>query len=361
MSPIFSELRHYPLHLDQYNGVIKVLKEYNLESKIGLFCFDTTSSNTGIHKGSLIRISTELNKYLILLACRHHVSELRITHFCEGITNEKTTAPDNPLFKHFKNLFEQPNFEYNPSMLVKFGWEEIKGTVVEKAATESLEYCRSYLLRNNIVREDRKELGELVVSYLSPSIIKIRKTGVVHHARFLRKSICYLKMQMLSTQIDFIQKNREHIKVITEFIACFYAKWYLQSNDTIKAPFMDVTAIHQMHQCKAVCAKPFAVDAVLNSLFKHTWYLDSTLIPLALLDDGVALEEKKKIAAAILSFPKPKSCYFKTENKQKKDIEKLLKIELNIHQQIPSLASLVDEFCWLMFDMFGIKDQRIDD
>ena len=54
------------------------------------------------------------------------------------------------------------------------------------------------------------------------------------------------------------------------------------------------------------------------------------------MDDGAALEEKKKIAGAILSFPKPK---FKTENKQKKDIEKLLKIELNIHQQIPSLAS----------------------
>ena len=110
------------------------------------------------------------------------------------------------MFKHFKNLFEQPNFEYNPFMLVKFGWEEIKGTVVEKAATESLEYCRSYLLRNNIVREDRKELAELVVSHLSPSIIKIRKTGAVHHARFLGKSIYYLEMQILSTQIDFIQK-----------------------------------------------------------------------------------------------------------------------------------------------------------
>ena len=193
---------------DQYNGVMKVLKGYNLESKVGLLCFDTTSSNTGIHKGSLIRISTELNKYLILLAYRHHVSELRITHFCEAITNEKTTAPDNPLFKHFKNLFEQPNFEYNPSMLVKFGWEEIKGTVVEKAATDSLEYCRSYLLRNNIVREDRKELAELVVSYLSLFISRIRKTGAVHHARFLGKSIFYLKMQILLTQIDFIQKNR---------------------------------------------------------------------------------------------------------------------------------------------------------
>ena len=83
--------------------------------------------------------------------------------------------------------------------------------------------------------------------------------------------------------------------MITEFVAWFYAKWYLQSNDTIKAPYMDVSAICKMHQYKAVCAKPDAVDAVLNSLFKHTWYLDSTLIPLALLDDGVALEEKKKL------------------------------------------------------------------
>ena len=78
---------------DQYNGVMKVQKKYNLESKIGLLCFDATPSNTGIHKGSLIRISTELNKYLILLACRHHVSELRITHFCEAITNEKLRPP----------------------------------------------------------------------------------------------------------------------------------------------------------------------------------------------------------------------------------------------------------------------------
>ena len=264
---------------DQYNGVMKPLKEFNLESKIELLCFDTTSSNTGIHKGSLIRISTELNKYLILLACRYHVSKLRITHFCEAMTNEKTTAPDNFLFKHFKNLFEQPNFEYNPSMLVKLGWEEIKGTVVEKADTESLEYCRSSLLKTNNVREKRKELAELVVSYLSPSIIKTRKTGAVHHARFVGKSIYYLKMQVLSTQIDFIQKNREHVKVITELVACFYSKWYLQSNDTTKSPFMDLTAIHQMHQYRAVWAEPFAVDAVLNSLFKHTRYLDSTLIP----------------------------------------------------------------------------------
>ena len=154
---------------------MKVLKEYNLESKIGLLCFDTTSSNTGIHKGSLIRISTELNKYLILLACRHYVCELRITHFYEAITNEKTTAPITHSLNISKTCLSSLILSTTHLCFLKFGCEEIKGTVVEKAATESLEYCRSYLLRNNILREERKELAELEVIYLSPSIIKILK------------------------------------------------------------------------------------------------------------------------------------------------------------------------------------------
>ena len=39
---------------DQYIGVIDLLKEYKLESKVGGLCFDTTASNTGIRKSSKI-------------------------------------------------------------------------------------------------------------------------------------------------------------------------------------------------------------------------------------------------------------------------------------------------------------------
>ena len=41
---------------DQCNGVMDLLKEYNLEPKVGGICFDTTASNTGLKKGSLIWI-----------------------------------------------------------------------------------------------------------------------------------------------------------------------------------------------------------------------------------------------------------------------------------------------------------------
>ena len=53
-----------------------LLKDYNLESEVGEICFDTTASNTELKKGSLIRISNKMGKYLLYIACRRHVCEL---------------------------------------------------------------------------------------------------------------------------------------------------------------------------------------------------------------------------------------------------------------------------------------------
>ena len=58
-----------------------------------------------------------------------------------------------------------------------------------------------------------------------------------------------------------------------------------------------------MLQYKQICSYPEAVDSVLASVYKHSWYLDSTLIPLALSDDNVGADEKSIIAQAILACP----------------------------------------------------------
>ncbi|XP_065660341.1 uncharacterized protein LOC136084121 [Hydra vulgaris] len=50
---------------DQFLGVMNLIKEYQLTSKTRGICFDTTSSNTGTNKGSVSRISQELDKYLL--------------------------------------------------------------------------------------------------------------------------------------------------------------------------------------------------------------------------------------------------------------------------------------------------------
>ena len=59
-----------------------------------------------------------------------------------------------------------------------------------------------------------------------------------------------------------------------------------------------------MHLYKDVCAEPDTVEAALKSFYKHSWYLDSTIILLPLLDKDVFNEEKSKITSAMLQYDK---------------------------------------------------------
>ena len=49
-----------------------------MADRVKAMCFDTTSSNTGQKKGACTLIEDKLEKELLNLACRHHISELLI-------------------------------------------------------------------------------------------------------------------------------------------------------------------------------------------------------------------------------------------------------------------------------------------
>ena len=61
---------------------MELLKEWQIDHKIIGLLFDTTASNTGVHRGAAILLEQELttpqydNPRLLLLGCRHHVDEL---------------------------------------------------------------------------------------------------------------------------------------------------------------------------------------------------------------------------------------------------------------------------------------------
>ena len=90
-------------------------------------------------------------------------------------------------------MFEHPYFSYAPNDLCKCEWKEVSGSINEKTPVDTLNFYKVYIVRKGIVvkdrLEDRRKLAELVVTYLSPSDFKIRKTGA--------KVIYYLKMQHL--------------------------------------------------------------------------------------------------------------------------------------------------------------------
>ena len=99
---------------------------------------------------------------------------------------------------------------------------------------------------------------------------------------------------------------------MAEFVAIFYAVWFLRTAVSFAAPNQDLTAYWQMHQYKQHVEHfdPNAeshgcIDAVFTSMNRHTWYLQESLVPIALVDPDLPDEERSAIANKLLSIPSP--------------------------------------------------------
>ena len=85
--------------------VKEILDNWNVTEKIIALGFDTTSSNTGIRKGSCTILQQLLERQLLWLACRHHIPERIIAVSFITLFGE-TKGPDVPLFKTLKNCWD---------------------------------------------------------------------------------------------------------------------------------------------------------------------------------------------------------------------------------------------------------------
>ena len=80
----------------------KALEDWGLKDLIIACGFDTTSSNTGIHKGSCVLLQEMLQRQLLWLACRHHILELLVKAAYHQVFGD-TKAPDVKLFSILKD------------------------------------------------------------------------------------------------------------------------------------------------------------------------------------------------------------------------------------------------------------------
>ena len=95
------------------------------------------------------------------------------------------------------------------------------------------------------------------------------------------------------------------------------------------------------------------VDKVISCMEKHTWYLDSALVPLALLDDEVPATEKIAIATKLLG----NKVYYTNFGLENVDI----KNKLNFGDILPSMSNLIDKYSYFMFDNLGITKTQLED
>ena len=59
------------------NAVVLAFQDWkDVPDWLAGLCFDTTSSNTGVHTGAIMVIQQAFDKRLMFLACRHHILEI---------------------------------------------------------------------------------------------------------------------------------------------------------------------------------------------------------------------------------------------------------------------------------------------
>ncbi|XP_065670924.1 uncharacterized protein LOC136089128 [Hydra vulgaris] len=197
----------------QKNTIIKLLHQFDIFDKLQECVFDTSSVNTSSKKGVCIRLAAELNRPLLLLACRHHIYERHIIHCWNIYPSSKTNGPDNPLFKKLKDVWN--SIDQNSIVLNKVKIEDISDSWLQVQFKEALSFSQNIIrmktMKKDGCRSDYLELVELTTMVLSgDEQYKLRKPGPVHHARFMAKGIYFLKMYLLidniSSLTDFEKK-----------------------------------------------------------------------------------------------------------------------------------------------------------
>ena len=94
----------------QAQAVMEQIEIWDITDNIVALVYDTTSSNTGVHKGATVRIVKQLGRPVFFLGCRHHISEL-VVKACWYSLFEEDLSPDCKLFLEFKNTWESLDHE----------------------------------------------------------------------------------------------------------------------------------------------------------------------------------------------------------------------------------------------------------
>ena len=211
------------------------------------------------------------------LACRHHVGELHISKVVHVVTGN-TKAPGVKLFKFLKNIWASLDIDLeNLDLFDSSHLDE----VLQKEAEDVLDWAQDQLQRNTWPREDYKELLELLIVSLGGTVpgFSFKMPGADHHARWMSKAIYYLKMKLLSNILDLTSEEKMEVDQISEFTVLFYVKYWLQTPLSSSAARIDLDFMANVLHYRLT--SPQIAFEVLQSTYRHLWYLTPQLVILA--------------------------------------------------------------------------------
>ena len=326
----------------EFEVVKAELVKWGIKDEVSGMVFDTTSSNTGADIGACKLLEDWLDKPILWLACRHHVHELHLKRVIQGITGQ-TKDPGMALFRRLKSQWY--SLEINYEELCKFdfstvpGWMQVEGMKV-------LAWAERELVKRTWPRADYQELLKLTIICLGGQIdgFQLNLPGPDHHARFMSKCLYFLKIKLLLKIFKVTEDEKAQVERICAFILIFYVKAWLQSPLPTSAAKNDLTFIHNMLRYRQV-ESPVIIHAVMQSCYRHLWYLVPQTVLFALADPNLSDTEKESMARKLHGLDRTKIVSGKPVFPY---------VDLSAGE-MPCLSSFVSSDSWLLFDLLGLS------
>lgn len=274
-------------------GIQNFLGKWKIEDLVEIVCFDTTSSNTGIHRGAAFLLEQKLGRKLLFFPCRHHISELLLKAVFE-LNFGKTSAPTTVMFDRFAQNWKNIDTKKFKSGITD---DKVRSAISNNEIELLKEFCIDKL-NSHHDRSDYKELLELTLIFVGeevPNFKKFRLPGATSHARFMAKAIYVYKIFIFRDQYKLTANELNGIRSICIFLTRIYVQYWFRCTSAIEAPRRDLQllkhAIEYFH-------KPVS-KVILEKFRNHLWYLSEESVGLAFFDSGISLETKRKMVGAL--------------------------------------------------------------
>lgn len=196
--------------------VLESLKAWDLTEFVRGKGYDTTNVNSGEKNGAGVILERFLGRKLLDLPCRHHVLELILMTAYNAVFKEKTTSPDDNMFKTFRETWDQMDHK-------KFSGLDA-GILTKEELGSLKEFCTK-MSRELHVRDDYQELLQLAILCLDPTKrFTFKRPGAVHHARWMAKAIYGLKIFLFRDQFAYDGVTIDMLQRFVLFVIRIYLK-----------------------------------------------------------------------------------------------------------------------------------------
>ncbi|KAG0706298.1 hypothetical protein GWK47_024335 [Chionoecetes opilio] len=284
----------------QAEASMDLLEAWGLTGVITALVFDTTASNSGIHRGAAKLLEQQLDRKVFYLACRHHILEVLVGAVWENLFG-KVKSPENPWFKHFKDVWTDLITDNPTTLSIRQKW-------LNKKKKECKEILQEILRSEKPPRADYREMAELTLIVLGdtpPRGIHWSRPGAIHQARWMARNLYSMKMFMFAEQLEYDEETVVKLERLNLFLGLFYTPMWMSSTLAADAPANDLQFMKDMMKFKRT--DPEIAQAVLQKLENHKWYLTQEVVPFALFGSRLSDKEKQDIAAKLHATEKPNS------------------------------------------------------